>query len=95
MSTMKELVGTDNKKEQVEFVQQLIERVNSPVIDLVIRFENEQINMTIMGGDVSFDVLYRMLDMTRQALHQREVETAVQQAASVANSEGEDKEVEE
>ncbi len=84
MSTMKELVGTDNKKEQVEFVQQLIERVNSPVIDLVIRFENEQINMSIMGGDVSFDVLYRMLDMTRQALHQREIETAVQQASSVA-----------
>ena len=95
MSTMKELVGTDNKKEQVEYVQQLIKRVNSPVIDLIIRFENEQVDISMMGGDVSFDILYKMLDMTRQALHQRELEMAVQQAASVTDLEEKAEEVEE
>ncbi len=91
MSTLKSLLGTDDKKKQLELVEQLIEAAASPVIDLLIRFENEQINMTIMGGDVSFDVLYKMLDLSRQAIHRREIETALQQAAKS----DEDKEVEE
>lgn len=92
MKTMKELLGTDDKKKQAELVELLVKAAASPVVDLLIRYENEQINLTIMGGDVHFDIIYKMLELTRQAIHQKEIEAAVQQNAT--NSE-EKEEVEE
>ncbi len=90
MSTIKELLGTDDKKKQVELVEKLIAAASSPIIDLLIRYENEQIALTIMGGDVPFDVIYKMLELTRQAIHQKEIEAAVQQKQEAVDSEEEE-----
>lgn len=89
-----ELLQTENEEEQLEIVQRLLNTANTPVIDLLIRYENEEVSMTIIGGDVPFDVLYVMLDKSRQAIHQQEIQVALQQQAGVTNLE-EEEEVEE
>ena len=90
---LKDLLGTEDKEKQIEVVQELIKAASSPVIDLVIRYENDEVTLSIMGGDISFDAIYKMLDLTRQTIHKQEIETAVQQAANATKIE--EQEVEE
>jgi hypothetical protein len=91
--TFKELLGTDNKKKQLDKIEELLKIVATPEITLLIRYNglDDQITMNIFGGDVSFDALHRALELTSKALRREEVNSAVQQA----QQEGEDKEAEE
>ena len=92
MSTFKELLGTDNKKKQEERIQELLQIEANPEITLHIRYNGivDQIMVDIFGGDVSFDVIHRMLELASKAVRREEVNVAAQQA-----QEGEDKKVEE
>jgi hypothetical protein len=94
MSTIKELLGTDNRKEQEAKIEGLLSNASKPVIDLVIRYDHlaDQISLTVIGGDIAFDTIHRMLDLTRQAVRQQEVATALSQQQFEAEQ---NKEVEE
>lgn len=93
MSTFKELLGTDNKKKQLERIEELLQIVATPEISLLIRYNglNDAITMNLFGGDVPFDVIHRMLELTSTAIRKAELDVAVQE--QVQN--GEDKAVEE
>ena len=78
---IKELLGTEDKKEQLERIQELIAKAANPPVDLLIRYEPiaDQVSVNVIGGDVVFEILYRMLELTRQALHRSEMEALMQQ----------------
>jgi len=75
-ATMHELLGTKNKKEQARRVGLMMEQINMPVIDLVIRYDGRtgQMNISVIGPDVQIDNLYRILDGARGMLRERELE---------------------
>lgn len=90
-----ELLGTKNKKEQEARIESLLNNINKPVIDLVIRYDHvtDQVNLTVIGGDTAFDTIHRMLDLTRQAVRQQEISAVLNQQQLEAGQE--EKEVEE
>ena len=75
-ATMHELLGTKNKKEQARRVGLMMEQINMPVIDLVIRYDGRtgQMNISVIGPDVQIDNLYKILDSARGMLRERELE---------------------
>jgi hypothetical protein len=89
MRTFKELLGTDNKKKQLDKIEELLEIAAIPEITLQIRYNgiDDQVILNIFGGDVSFDALHRALELTSKALRREEVNVAGQQQVQ----DGEDK----
>lgn len=75
-ATMHELLGTKNKKEQVMRVKTLMGQTNAPVVDLIVRYDGrtDQLNISLVGPDISIENLYRILDGARDMLKQREFE---------------------
>lgn len=80
---LSDLLGTKNKKEQAEKVGQMIRALNMPVIDMVIRYDGmaDQVNVSILGGNLSFEVAHRILDLARKNLQQEEVKASIDQQA--------------
>ncbi len=93
MSTFKELLGTDNKKEQEEKIKELLQIASTPEITLQIRYDGiaDQVILNISGGNVSFEILHRILELTSKAIRREEINAVIQQQVQA----GEDKEVEE
>ncbi len=89
MSNIKELLGTDNKKEQEEKVEELIKIAATPEISLLVRYDgiNDQVTLNILGGNVSFDTIHRILELTSKAVRKEEVNVAVTQAQPVSEEE--------
>ena len=78
MTTIAKLLEVEDKKEQVEKVEELLKIASTPVIDLIIRNDGlDEVTLNIIGGDVAFETLYKMLDLARQAIHQQEIQMAV------------------
>ena len=75
-STLHELLGTKNKKEQTKRVLSLVNQINAPVVDLVLRYDGrtDQLNISLIGPSVSIDSLYKILDGARDMLKQQEFE---------------------
>lgn len=82
MDTFKELLGTDNKKKQVERIQELLLKEATPEITLQIRYNgiNDEVMVEMTGGDVPFDVIHRMLALTSIAIRREELNMARLQA---------------
>ncbi len=94
MTTFKELLGTDNKKKQLERIEELLTIVATPETSMLIRYDGlkDVATMNLLsGGDVPFDVLHRMLELTSTAIRREELNVAIQQQTQG----GEDKEAEE
>ncbi len=85
MKTFKELLGTDSKKKQVERIEELLIKEGNPEITLQIRYNgiSDQVVVDISGGNVPFDVLYRMLELTSRAIRREELNMAAQAASKV------------
>jgi hypothetical protein len=92
MSIFKELLGTDNKKEQEERIKDLLQIEATPEITLHIRYDgiNDQVVLNLSGGDVSFDAVHRALELASKAIRMEEVNIAMQQQMQ----QGEDKDPE-
>jgi hypothetical protein len=92
-STFKGLLGTDNKTKQLKKIEELLKIAATPEIGLLIRYNglDDQITMSIFGGEVTFDILHHMLELTSKAIRREEVNMAAQQQVQA----GEDKEPEE
>jgi hypothetical protein len=79
--TFKELLGTDNKKKQLDKIEELLKIVATPEITLHIRYDgiNDEVVLNLSGGYVSFDALHRALELTSKAIRREEVNMAMQQ----------------
>ena len=82
MRTFKELLGTDNKKKQLDKIEELLKIAATPEITLHIRYDgiNDQVVLNLSGGDVSFDAIHRALELAGKAIRREEVNTAMQQS---------------
>jgi len=76
-----EMLGTKNKKEQEEKIAKLIKALNMPVIDVVIRFDPipDQVGVTVIGGNLGFDVANHILDLVRKDLQKQEITASIDQ----------------
>lgn len=83
MTTFKELLGTGDKKEQIEKIEELLKIAATPEVSLLIQYNGleDRIALHILGGDVAFDIIHRMLELAGKAIRREEVNTAVQQQA--------------
>ena len=74
--SLNELLGTKNKKDQARLVQSLVGKFNAPVVDLVLRYDGrmDQLNISLVGPDISIENLYKILDVARDMLKRREFE---------------------
>ncbi len=81
--SLAKLLGTKNKQEQEQKVQKLLRALNMPVIDMMIRYDGiaDQVNVTILGGNVSFEVAHRILDLARKEIQQDEIKASIDQQA--------------
>ncbi len=80
MSTFKELLGTDNKKEQEIRIKELLQIEATPEITLQIRYNGiaDRVTVDVSGGDVAFDAIHRMIELASKAIRREEVNVAVQ-----------------
>jgi len=72
---LSDLLQTKDPKDQVKRVQELIQRVQSPVIDVIIRADPrfQSVEVIIIGGNINFESAYMILDRAREWLRQREL----------------------
>lgn len=78
-----EILGTNNKKEQAAHIQELLQMVNAPVVDLVVRFDarTQQVSVEVVGPDVLGSVAQQILEAAKNMLHQKELAAAVELSA--------------
>ncbi len=73
-----ELLGTPDRDEQVKRLKQLL---TAPVIDVVIRVDgrvDQVTGVTVIGGNLTPAVMYRVLDQVRDQVRQAELRAAAQ-----------------
>jgi hypothetical protein len=89
MNTFKELLGTDNKKEQTEKIEELLKIAANPEITLLIQYNgiSDQATINLLGGDAPFDIIHRMLELASKAIRREELNAAIRQQVQ----DGEDK----
>lgn len=83
-----ELLGTPDREEQVARVKQLL---TAPVIDVVIRVDgrvDQVTGVTVIGGNLTPAVMYRVLDQVRDQVRQAELRAAAQGTPPVAHQNG-------
>ncbi len=78
---MAKMLGTRNKREQEEIVQSLLNAVQMPTIDVIIRYDHlaDRVQVMILGGDAEFDVVHHILDLARKDVQRDEVQSAAEQ----------------
>ena len=76
-----ELLGTPDKKEQIARIEGLQRALNMPVIDVIIRFDPipDQVGVTVIGGNLGFDVANHILDLVRKDLQRQEIIASIDQ----------------
>ena len=73
--TLKELLGTGNRKEQAERVAGLLQVASAPVIDVIVRFDGRVksvVDVLVVGGSADFQSVYKILEQARQVLLAKE-----------------------
>ena len=83
MNTFKDLLGTDSKKNQVERIEELLLKEANPEITLQIRYDGitDDIAVDMFGGNVAFDVIHHMLELTSIAIRRKEMSQIAQEQA--------------
>ena len=77
-----ELLGTSDRDEQAARLKRLL---TAPVIDVVIRVDgrvDQVTGVTVIGGNLPPEVLYRVLDQVRDQVRQAELQAAAQAATN-------------
>ena len=89
MPTFKELLGTDNKKEQEARIVELLAKEANPEVMLTLQYNQlkDDLVVQLSGGDVSFEVIFRMLELAGQVMRQKELVAALKQQESVNGKE--------
>jgi hypothetical protein len=75
VNQLQELLQSKDPKEQTKRVQELIQLVQSPVIDVIIRADPrfQSVEVIVVGGNINFESAYMILDRAREWLRQREL----------------------
>jgi hypothetical protein len=70
-----ELLGTKDPKRQVEIVQSIVQAAQAPVYSLSLLFDSRTSDLSISSDkQLSFEVMYGMLDKARQIIQEKERE---------------------
>lgn len=86
---LSDILQTRNAKEQAERVKQLMERVQNPVIHLVVSFDplsGQSAIQVIGGGQLPAEAVIGVLGAARDDLVRRVGEARAQQAAAISSS---------
>jgi len=64
-----------NTKDKAKQAETFLRVANAPVIDLIIRYDGrtDKIVISSIGGQVPLPVIYKLLDMARDTLHNEEL----------------------
>lgn len=76
---LSKLLGTPDREQQVERVKRLLA---APVVDVIIRVDGRADQVTainVVGGQMSPDVFYRVLDQARDMMRRQELQALAQQ----------------
>lgn len=79
---LSKLLGTGDREAQVTQVKRLL---GAPVIDIVIRVDarvDQVTGLSVIGGTLTPDMFYKVLDQVRNQVHQAEL----QQVAATKNN---------
>jgi len=79
MSTFKELLGADNRKDQEARIKELLLKEANPEVILQIQYSGltDKVVVNMFGGDVPFDVVHRMLSLAGNAIRREEMSIAL------------------
>lgn len=72
---LSDILQTKDPKDQTKRVQELIQLVQAPVIDVIIRADPrfQSVEVIVVGGNINFESAYMLLDRAREWLRQREL----------------------
>ena len=89
MPTFKELLGTDNKKEQEQRILELLAKEANPEVMLTLQYNQlkDDLAVQLSGGDAPYEVIFRMLELASQVIRQQELVAALKQQESVNEKE--------
>ena len=73
-----EKLGTSSVKEQLDIIQGLQMAAQSPVVDLVLRYDPRlgQIGFSVIGGTIPADIARKILQAGLDQLHEQELKAA-------------------
>ena len=73
-----EKLGTSNVMEQLDIIQGLQIAAQSPVVDLVLRYDPRlgQIGFSVIGGTIPADIARKILQAGLDQLHEQELKAA-------------------
>ena len=79
MATFKELLGTDNKKEQEARIVDLLMKEAAPDIALLIQYKQlkDEVEIQLLGADAPFASLHRLLELASKAVREQELVAAI------------------
>ncbi len=95
MTTLKEMLGTANPKEQAQVVQQLLQqtqqlqqRVHQQPISVIVTYhpDREQATITPVGQNIPFEVVHDILFAAQQGVRRQELAALAQQQADALDS---------
>lgn len=77
-----EMLGTHNKKEQIEQIQQLAQMANAPTLVLAITFDSrtQRVDAKQIGGEAPNTILQQILDAAKNLFNQQEIAKQVELA---------------
>lgn len=80
MSTLSELLHTDDEQKQVEAVKKLLQVVNAPIITMTAVIDSGTGKTDILlNGRYTYDEIYDILDTVRREVNAREREAILAQ----------------
>ena len=77
-----EMLGTQNKKDQVAQIQQLVQMANAPTLVLAITFDSrtQRVDAKQIGGEAPNEILQQILDAAKNLFNQQEIAKQVKLA---------------
>lgn len=87
---LSQLLGTGDRAGQVARVKQLL---TAPIIDVVIRVDgraDQVTGLSVIGGQLSAETLYKVLDQVRDQIRQAELQAAAKKGGGGRGGEKED-----
>ena len=67
-----DLLGSEDKEEQVKKIQSLVKAATAPIVFMTIVIDTRTGETQVAGTDMPFEVAYRFLDQARAHLLSRE-----------------------
>jgi hypothetical protein len=83
-SELEEVFGTKDPKEQAERAKSLLQIAQSPVIDVIVRYDmrTDTIGLQVIGADPPGEIVQKILHRAVELIHERQLKNAQAGVAS-------------